>query len=133
VGSTTITVTAKGDGLTAVRQIVLQVTQAPGLQLTLSSPTVSMAHTGTGSVTLKVAELGGLNVPVALSLSGLPGGVAQSLSNPVGRPAQSSAATLTLAGSSKAAVITTSLTVRATAVSGGVTYTAAQALTLQLK
>ena len=132
VGTATLTITASGDGVTATRLITLQVTQAPGLQLSLAAPTVIMARTGTASITLTVAPIGGLNAMVSLAVAGLPNGVTATFSKPTIAAPGSGTTTLKLTGSSKAAAGTSAVTVKASGVSGGVAYTAAPTLTLQL-
>jgi len=133
VGSATITVTASGDGLTATQQITVQITQAPGLQLALSASTVSITHTSAASIAVTIMELGGLSVPITVSLSGLPAGVTPSLGKVTAGAPGSESATLTLSGSSAAKAGTSTVTVAVTGSSNGTTYTTAQALTLQLK
>jgi uncharacterized membrane protein len=133
VGSATITVTASGDGVTATKQITLQVTQTPGLQLTLSTTLLSMPHTNAGSITVSMTELGGLNVPTTLSVSGIPAGVTAALSKVSSGAAGSESGTLTFTGSSTAKAGTSALTIKVSGASGGTTYTASQTFTLQLK
>jgi pseudomonalisin len=132
-GSATITVTASGDGVTATKQITLQVTQPPGLQLTLSTTLLSMPHTNAGSITVSMTELGGLNVPTTLTVSGIPAGVTAALSKVTTGAAGSESGTLTFTGSSSAKAGTTVVTIKVSGASGGTTYTASQTLTLQLK
>jgi uncharacterized membrane protein len=132
VGSATITVTANGDGLTATKQVTLQIAQGPGVQVALSVSSLSMTHTAAASVNVTMTNLGGLSAPMTLLLSGLPNGVTSSLSN-VSLTAAGETATLTLSGSSKAAVGTTAVSIGVSASSNGSTYTATQILTLQLK
>jgi len=132
VGTATLTITACGDGVTATRQITLQVTQAPGVELSLAAPTLTMARTGTTSVILTVAPMGGLNAVVSLTVAGLPNGVTATFSKPTIAAPGSGTTTLKFTGSSKAAAGTSAVTVKASGVSGGVAYTAAPTLTLQL-
>jgi hypothetical protein len=133
IGSATITVTANGDGVTATKQVTLQVTQAQGLQLALSVPTLSMSHTASSSFIVTMTELGGLNVQTSLMLGGLPAGVAPSLSNVNLTASGNETGTITLTGSSAAKAGTSVLTIGVTGTSNGVTYTANQTLSLQLK
>ena len=133
LGSATITITAKGDGLTVTKQVTLQVTQAPGLQLALSASSLSMTHTGTASVTVSMTELGGLNIPTTLMLAGLPAGVTPSLTNVKAGAAGAESGTITFTGSTAAKIGAVTLTIGVSGNSGGVTYTAQQTLTLQLK
>jgi pseudomonalisin len=132
-GTAAITVTASGDGVTATRQITLQVTQAAGLQLALSASTLAMTHTASAAVTISMTELGGLNIPTTLTLSGLPAGVTPSLGSVSAGAAGSESGVLTFTGSTKAAAGTSTLTIGVYGVGNGVTYTATQTLTLQLK
>jgi pseudomonalisin len=133
VGSSTITVTASGDGVTATKQITLQVTQAAGLQLALTASTLSMTHTASAAVTVSMTELGGLDIPTALTLSGLPAGVTPSLSKVSAGAAGSETGVLTFTGSTKAAAGTSIVTIGVSGVSNGVTYKATQTMMLQLK
>jgi pseudomonalisin len=133
LGSATVTITAKGDGLTVTKQVTLQVTQAPGLQLALSASSLSMTHTGTASVTVSMTELGGLNIPTTLMLAGLPAGVTPSLTNVKAGAAGAESGTITFTGSNAAKTGTVTLTIGVSGNSGGVTYTAQQTLALQLK
>jgi uncharacterized membrane protein len=133
VGSATINVTASGDGVTATKQITLQVTQPPGLQLTLSAATLSMTHTSSGSITASMTQLGGLDVSTTLSVTGLPSGVTAALSKVSNGAAGSESGTLTFTGSSSAKAGTTAVTIKVSGASGGTTYTASQTLSLQLK
>ena len=57
IGSATITVTASGDRVTATKQVTVQVTQAPALQLALAGSTLSMSHTAASSFTVTMIEL----------------------------------------------------------------------------
>lgn len=132
-GTSTITVTASGDGVTATKQITLTVAQAAGLQLALSASSLSMTHTASGSVTVSMTELGGLNIPTTLTLSGLPAGVTPSLGSVSAAAGGSESGVLTFTGSTKAAAGTSTLIIGVSGVSNGVTYTATQTLSLQLK
>jgi len=133
LASATITITAKGDSLTATRQITLQVTQAPALELALSASSLSMLHTGTASFTVSLTELGGLDVPTTLTLAGLPAGITPSLTNVKAGAAGAESGTITFTCSAAAKTGTVTLTIGVSGNSGGVTYTAQQPLTLQLK
>jgi hypothetical protein len=132
-GTSTITVAASGDGVTATKQITLTVTQAAGLQLTLSASSLAMTHTASASVTVSMTELGGLSIPTTLTLSGLPAGVTPSLGNVSVGTSGSESGVLTFTGSTKAVAGTSTLIIGVSGVSNGVTYTATQTLSLQLK
>jgi len=132
-GTSTVTVTASGDGVTATKQITLTVTQAAGLQLALSVSSLAMTHTASGSVTVSMTELGGLDIPTTLTLSGLPAGVTPSLGKVSVGVGGSESGVLTFAGSTKATAGTSTLTIGVSGVSNGVTYKATQTMTLQLK
>lgn len=132
VGSTTIVLTAKGDGLTATRQLVVQVDAAPGVQLSMASPTISMAPAGTASVSITVAALGGFNSAISVSVTGLPTGVAAAFTNPTMAAPGSGTTTLKFTGSSKAATGTSVVTVKATGTSNGIAYVSAPTLNLVL-
>jgi hypothetical protein len=133
VASATITVTASGDGVAASKQIALQVTAAPALQLAVSAATLSMTHTASGAVTLTVTPVGGLSEPVALAVTGLPAGVTAAFSKASLPAPGSGTSTLTFTGSSAAKAGTTAVTVTASGTSAGVSYNATQAVSLVLK
>jgi len=133
VGASTITVTAKGDGVTATRQLTMQVTQAPSLQLSVGEQTISMLHTGTASVTLTVAPVGGLEAAFAMTVSGLPAGVTAVFSPSTIAATGGGSTKLTLTGSSKAVPGTYTVMAKASGSSEGTTYAASETFTLQLK
>ena len=133
VGSATITVTASGDAVTATKQVTLQVTQALALQVALSVSTLSMSHAASSSFIVTMTELGGLNVQTSLMLGGLPAGVTPSLSNVNLTASGNESGTITLTGSSAAKAGTSVLTIGVIGTSNGITYTANQTLSLQLK
>jgi pseudomonalisin len=133
IGPATITITAKGDGVATTKQVTLQVTPAPALQLTLCTASLSMAHTGSASVTVSLTEVGGLDIPTMLTLAGLPPGVTPTLTNVKAGAAGAESGTLTFLGSTAAKAGTVTLTIGVNGVSGGVTYTAQQTLSLQMK
>jgi pseudomonalisin len=133
VGSATITVTASGDGVIATKQITLHVTQGPGIEISLSASAITMAHTGSGSVNVTLTELGGINVPTSLAITGQPAGVTFLMSGVIGSPGENASGLLTFTGSSKAKAGTSTVTFITSCVNNGVTYTAKQTLTLQLK
>jgi len=133
VGTTTITVTAIGDGLSVIKQIAVQVTQPPGVQLTLGVNTLSMVHTSSGATTVTVTPLGGLSAAIALKVSGLPSGVSATLSKSSFVAPGSGSATLTFIGSSPAKAGTTAVTVTASGTSNGASYSASQVISLVLK
>jgi uncharacterized membrane protein len=133
VGSTTVTVTAIGDGLTVSKQITLQVSQPPGVQLTLGANTLSMVHASSGTTTVTVTPLGGLSAAIALKVSGLPSGVTATLSQSSFVAPGSGSATLTFMGSSAAKAGTTAVTVAASGTSNAASYSASQVISLVLK
>ena len=133
VGSATITVTAAGEGLLSSTQIALQVTQPAGVQLTLGVSALSMAHTSTGAITVKVTALGGLSPVGSFTLIGLPAGITPSLSNVNAATAGSMTLTLTFQGSPAAKAGNSTVTITVTCSGGGKLYSAAQELALVLK
>jgi uncharacterized membrane protein len=133
VGSYPVTVTAIGDGLTVVGKFALQVQTAPGLLMALGATTINMVHTYSTAFSVSVSPVGGFNAPVALSVSGLPANVSASFSKATLAAPGSGSVTLTLGGSSLAKAGTSKVTVTATGTSGGVTYSAAQVITLNLQ
>jgi hypothetical protein len=129
----TITVMASGDGLTALKQISLQVTQAPGVQSTLGASTLSMVHTASGGVQVTVTPVGGLSAAMTLKVSGVPSGVTAAFSTASFAAPGSGSSTLTFTGSNSAKAGTTAVTVTVSGTSGAVSYSASQVLSLVLK
>jgi subtilase family serine protease len=115
VATTTLTVTATGDGLTVSKQITLQVLPPPALTATPAAAALSVA--AGGSVTDAIALAGNVSYSGAVSLSatGMPTGVTASWSaNPVTLTAQSGSSTLTLAAAASTAAGSYTVTVTAT-------------------
>ena len=133
VGTATITVTASGDGLTASKQITVQVAQAPGVQLTLGARTLSMVHSSAGGITATVTPLGGLSAAMALTASGVPSGVAAAFSKTSFAAPGSGSAMLTFTGSTAAKAGTTAVTVTVRGTSNAISYSASQGMSLVLK
>ena len=137
--STTVTVTASGDGVTATKTVALQVQQAPGMTVGLSTTALSMIHSGTGQVTLIVTPVGGLKLTgVGFAVSGLPAGVSPSFGQGSLSSAGVFSATMTVAGSVSAKTGSWSVSVAASTGSNGTpsgtaAFTASQSFTLTLK
>jgi len=120
VGSATITVTAGGDGLTASRQIAVQVAPSPSLAIGAASTTLPVVQGKTVTDAISLAGNITYSGAVTLSVSGLPSGVTASWSsNPVTLNGETGSSTLTLTASSAAAVGSATITV--TANGGGLT------------
>jgi subtilase family serine protease len=133
VSSSTTTLTATGDGVSASKQITLQVAQPPGMQLTLAASTLSMAHTGSGGITVTVTPLGGLSAAMALTVSGLPIGVTAAFSTASFSAPGGGSATLTFTGGASARAGTAAVTVNVSGASNASSYSASQVLSLTLK
>jgi len=109
LGSSTLIVTAAGDGLSATSKVTLQVTPAPSFTLTASPVSASMQSLGTTSITVTATPAGGAVVSSGASgssisvASGLPKGVAASWGAASVTSAGAVAWTLTLTGSSAVA------------------------------
>jgi hypothetical protein len=139
IGSFTFTVTASGDGLTVSQLCTGQILQAPGVNLGVSTPSLSMVATGTGTVTVTATPQGSVTIPAGASgasaavVSGLPAGVTASWSQPV-LSGNVVSWTLTLKGSSTAAAgsSTVSLSVQVTDANTGLTYSDTEPLALTL-
>jgi subtilase family serine protease len=133
VGSATITVTANGDGLTASKQIEVQVTKAPAVAptLTVMPASTSLSVLQGRTVTDVVSLTGNATYagPVTLSATGLPSGVTASWSgNPVTLSAENGSSTLTLIASSAASLASATITVTAT----GDAVSASKQITVQV-
>ncbi len=75
VGSSTITITATGGGITQTANITLNVTAVQDFTITLAPATAgsnSIAPGGTAKFIATVTSIGGFSTPVALSLTGVP-------------------------------------------------------------
>jgi uncharacterized membrane protein len=133
VGSATVTVTAAGDGVAASKQITVQVTQPPSVQLTLGASTLSMVHTSSGGTTVTVTPLGGLSAAMTLKVGGVPSGVTAAFSKSSFAAPGTGNATLTFTGSAAAKAGTTAVTVTVSGTSNAVSYSTSQVISLVLK
>jgi hypothetical protein len=124
---------ATGDGVTAIKQISLQVSQAPGLESTLGASTLSMVHTGSGAIQVTVIPVGGLIAATTLKASGVPSGVIASFSKTSFAAPGSGSTTLTFTGSASAKVGTTAVTVTVSTTNNAVTYSTSQVISLILQ
>jgi pseudomonalisin len=115
VGSSALTVTASGDGLTATSKITLQVTQGPNFTLTASPASASMQSMTSTTVQVTAAPVGGAAVASGAAgssigvASGLPKGVTATWGSASVSSAGAVVWTLTLTGSSAAAAGTATL------------------------
>jgi len=139
VGSSTITVTATANGVTATKQITVQVQSAPSIQLSTSTASVTMASTATSKVTVTATPGGGLTVPtgaVGSTISvatGLPKGVTATWSAPTLTAAGTVVWTLTLTGSVSALGGSSTLGLSAKVLAkAGIAYSATATLPLTL-
>jgi hypothetical protein len=120
--TSTFTVTATGDGLTATDTITLQVMQAKTVQVTPASATISMTATGTVTDAVTVSTFGGLTGSTALTISAPPTGVSCSFSPSTINAPGSGISTLTCAGSPAVTATTFSPTITATTTAAGGPY-----------
>jgi hypothetical protein len=132
-GTAATAVTASGDGLTASKQLGVQVAQPPGVQMTLGETTLSMAHTAAGGVGVTVTPLGGLSAAMTLKVSGVPSGVTAAFSKSRLVGPGSGSATLTFTGSTAAKAGTTTVTVTVSGTGNTALYSTSQMLSLVLK
>jgi len=133
VESATITLTANGDGLTASKQITVQVTKAPAIAPTLAatpaSTSVSVVQGKTAMDVISLTANSTYAGAVTLSATGLPSGVTASWSsNPVTLSGDNGSSTLTLTASSVAIVGSATITVTA----NGDGLTASKQITVQV-
>jgi uncharacterized membrane protein len=129
-GTSNVTVTAVGGGVSHTTTIALTVNPAaaPNFTLTASPANLSVVHGNSGSTTISTAVSGGFNSAVTLSASGLPTGVTASFSpSSIAAPGGGSSA-LTFNVGSTAITGTSNITVTATG--GSVTHTTNVALTV---
>ena len=115
VTSATVTITVSGDGVSASKQITVQVAlPPPALTVSAASSAVSVVQ---GKAVTDVVSLAGnasYTGPVSLSVSGLPSGVTASWSsNPVTLTSENGSSTLTLTGSSAASLVSATVTITA--------------------
>ncbi len=81
-GNHAIKITATGGGSTKTATVVVTVTPPPAFTLGESAATATIARGSSAILNLTVAETGGFNAPVTVSVSGLPQGVSPTFSNP---------------------------------------------------
>ena len=118
--STTVVVTVAGDGLTASKNVTLQVQAAAGVVLTISPQTISVPSLATATITVTATPEGGVVLATsaagsAISIaSGLPKGFTASWGAPRLTSAGVSVRTLTLTGSSAAIAGTSTLNLAGT-------------------
>jgi hypothetical protein len=127
-GAATVVVTAAGDGLTASKSVTLQVQAAPGILLTVSPQTITLASASMETAMVTATPVGGVIVATGATgstisiTSGLPKGFTASWKTPSVTSTGSVAWTLTLTGSASAIASTSSLSLAAevTGKTGGV-------------
>jgi uncharacterized membrane protein len=126
-GTYSLTITAKGGGVTQTRPFSLTVV-VPTFTFTLGAVKASVAAGGSMPITVSTAAQNGFKSAVALSVSGLPRGVTASFA-PISIAAPGTGSSkLTLKAASSAVANTYNLTVKGTG--GGVTKTQPFALTI---
>jgi hypothetical protein len=131
VGTYSLTVTATGDGLTVTKGITVQVVQAPAVQLTIGTPTLTFSRSAGGTESIATTVVGGLSSAVTLSVTGLPAGVSATFarSSFVAPGTGTTTLTFTCAATAKAGAST--ITILATPASGASAVSHTVALTLQ--
>ena len=129
-GTSSITVSATGGGITHSATISLTITAAPAptFAISASPSSLSVVQGNSAASTISTTVSNGFNAVVSLSASGLPSGVTASF-NPasIAAPGNGSS-TLTLSVGSTAATGTSNITVTGTG--GGVTQTTTISLTV---
>ena len=121
VGTSQITVTATGDGLTVVRSLTVTVSYPPGILLSTPSPTLTLQTAGTVTFSVLAHPVGGAQGPPSSShvtlhlVSGLPAGINTSIGTPTVYASGVVAWTITLAGTTSSVVGTSMLNLRAQA------------------
>jgi len=127
----TFSVTATGDGLSVTWQYTVEVEPSAGVQVTLSSPAVSVPQQGVGTLNVTaqtingIAPLAGGAGASATVVSGLPPGVTASWSAPTaGYDVVSWTLTLTANSSAAIATYTIDLSVAITDANSGLVYSA---------
>ncbi len=131
--ATNLTLEASGDGAIATSGLGIIVTAVPALQETLGLSTMTMLHTGSGSIGASFVPLNGLSAPVTFSVSGLPEG-ATSYFNKASLPAPGSGSVaLTIVGSASTPTGSYTIGVTGSATTGGNTYTTTQYFKLLLE
>jgi subtilase family serine protease len=118
--SYTVVVTVAGDGLTASKNVTLQVKTAPGVLLTVSPQAISTPSLSTATVTLTATPVGGAVLASGATgstisfASGLPKGFTASWGAPGVTSAGGVVRTLTLTGSTSAIAGTSTLSLAGT-------------------
>jgi len=123
VGSSNVTVSATGQGVTGTKTAALALTvsapaQTPAFSLAVTPTTVSVEQGKSVTATVAITRTGGFTGAVNLTVTGLPTGVTHSFASPVmGAPSETTAnqATLTLTAGATATTGTATLTITGTA------------------
>ncbi len=130
--TSTFTVTATGNGLTATDAITLQVMQAKTVQVTPASSTISMPATGTVTDAITVSTFGGVSGSTALTISAPPTGVSCSFGPSTLNTPGSGVSTLTCTGSPSVTATTFSPTITATTTAQGGPYVGTAAIKVNI-
>jgi subtilase family serine protease len=126
-GAYSITVTGTGGDVTKAATVVLTVTGAPSFTLVASPTSLTVVPGKTGTVALITTPLYGFNSAISYTGSGQPSGVTLSFGSQAGTVTNSAAGiTVTVAST----VLPGTYTLNLTGTGGGVTKTAAVALTV---
>jgi pseudomonalisin len=135
--TTSLKITATGDGLIASAAASLRVTAAPAIAIMLSPASLSMTSMSTGSVTVTVSPAGGVSLASSASaasfkVTGLPAGITGSWTVPSLTSTGALQARLTLTGSTSAQGSSTQpvITVTAPDSATGKVYTTTKSMAL---
>jgi pseudomonalisin len=137
LATTSLKITATGDGLTASTTASVQVTAGPAIAVTFAPATISMLSMATTSTTVTVAPVGGVSFASSASsatfkVTGLPAGISGSWGSASLTAAGALQAKLTLTGSTSAVASSTKPAIAVTAVDSttGKTFSASAAAVL---
>ena len=137
LATTSLKITATGDGLTASTTASVQVTAAPAITATLAPATISMQSMATTSMTVTVNPAGGVSLAssastAAFKVTGLPAGITGSWGAATVTSAGALQAKLTLTGGTSALSTSTKPAITVSAVDSvtGKTFSAGATATL---
>ena len=128
LGTRSVTITAKGGGVTQTTTLQLTVTPLPGFTLAESAASASLTQGANATVSLTVTGASAFNSTVALSASGLSSGMTASFGPASFAAPGSGTSVLTLSATASAAVGNHTITI--TAKGGNVTQTVTLVVTV---
>jgi hypothetical protein len=127
LGTTAVTVTGTGGGLSRTTTVNLTVAAGANFTIAANPAAVSVAQGGSGTSTVTITRLNGFASAVAFTASGLPAGVTATF-NPATTSTTGTTSVVTFSAAANAALGTATVTI--TGIGGGLTRTTTIALTV---